>query len=477
MPTPEAVKSNPEAFHSLQNPDMDAGIFKAYIAGPQGFEIKTNESLFRRSPFDLKGPQNDRIKVSTGLSFEDKDLLADRMSDPVDGELKFTKGLDAQQVLEKLRTEKQKSQSDPERVKALEEEFASAQHAYIDRNAPKVALRNIRRTVTPQGDQLTFDIKPVSFPVSKNFAKPGASPEKLNLAESAATAMVLITSDNKILITHRSINNEVYPDMIGTSIAGAFDGTFDRDSKQKGKLKPITEQDVLKNIRKEAKEELGIDDQHLGEADITLVGLAEETQPYLHHEFLYLGKTKYTSAEIRKNASETERARKNNLSIHDIESKFDFIDATPEAIFTLLTKVASPIPKTHQANLAVVGYKLAYARDGKQSAEEWKKKTEAGIIANNLVIDNIVEKAYSAKPDLLKSIPQRFIKKIDDAVNKFKEANPQASESEIETYRQKRVSYLPKRDPKGYSFELTPGEQGLPGYNEAMKESGLITKD
>ena len=67
-----------------------------------------------------------------------------------------------------------------------------------------------------------------------------------------------------------------------------------------------------------------------------------------------------------------------------------------------------------------------------------------------------------------------MVKKIESAVTKFKEANPNARPEEIEAYRQKRISYLPKRNPDEYTQELTPAEQGLKAFDEAMKDSGLV---
>lgn len=478
---------NPEAFHTLLNPDMDAGIFKAYIAGPDGFKLNTRFSLLRHNPLQipemaetiqkpeeiskfLENVNKNRHKITLGLTESDKDLLGDRMKDPIDGELRFTTALEAQKILKSLREEK-----DPVKKELLQRDYELARIRYVNvKNAPKVGLRNIIRRKTPEGDLISFDIKPVTFPVSKNFAKPNAKPEVLNFSESAATSMILITGDNKILVTHRALTNEVYPDMIGASIAGAFDGVFERQSKQKGTLKPITETDVLTNIRKEAKEELGIDDEHLKKEGISLIGLAEEITPYLHHEFLYLGRTEYSSKQIRENASKTERARQKNLTIHDIEGKFDFIDATPEAIFTLLTKVVSPIPHTHVANYAVLGYRLVLERDGKETADRWKRGVEEGIQRNIAAINKTVSDYYEKNPKIFESIPERLIKKVETAVLAFKNAHPNSTAKELEEYRQKRISYLPKRNRNAYSYELTPSEQGLPDYDTAMQESGLI---
>ena len=50
-----------------------------------------------------------------------------------------------------------------------------------------------------------------------------------------------------------------------------------------------------------------------------------------------------------------------------------------------------------------------------------------------------------------------------------------AVETQVESPRKNEtVQKLPKKNPNGYSHTFTPSEQGLPDYDTAMQQSGLI---
>lgn len=447
----EVPQPNPEQFHILENPDFNAGNFVMYLApDTTGFEIVTDKSMPRKD-FELPLNSDGRNKLQSSMS----------------SELRFTGAQPAKDALDKLRNANDNNRTE------LANDFEEKRQQYVDRgNKPKVGLRNIRKS----GRKLTVDIKPVSFPVYTNFSKTENSANQRNFSEAAATCMSIITADNKLLIQHRGETNELYGDMPGASIAGMFDGTFHRPdsnklhTEKKGTLEPITADSVLTNIKKESQEEMGIKEGDFSQ--ITLSGLCEEIKPQPHHEFLFSAKTKLTANEIKQQALNTTRARKKDLKPEDIEEKFEFIDATPEAIFKLLTEVKCPLPPTHTAVFAATAYDLMLKRDGKNVADAFKTKLERGIKENYETMDQIVKEFYQKNPS--PDIPKRMMDKIEANIKSFREKNPAANEQQISQLRQRLIQNLPHRNPNRYTPAYLPKEQGLPEFEEALKKAELI---
>lgn len=450
----EIPQPNSEQLKTLKNPDFNAGNFVMYLASdPRGFEIVTDNSLPRKdSPLPLN---KDERKTLEGV---------------MASELKFTGGFAAKDALDAVRNAP--SGTNTTELKNVYEE---KRKQYVESgNKPKVGVRNIRRT----GAKLIVDIKPVSFPVYKNFSTPDASNEKRNFSENAATCMSIVTVDNKLLVQHRGEGNELFGDMPGASIAGMLDGTFHRPSpaklhtEKKGTLEPITTESVLVNIKKESQEEIGIEQQDF--ASITLAGFCEEVKPQPHHEFLFTAKSNLTSEQIKQKALNTTRARKKELKPEDIEEKFEFIDATPEAIYTLLAEVKCPLPPTHAAVFAVTAYDLIHRREGKIAADQFKVKLEKGIKENYEAMDAMVKEYYKRNPDALRQLPERLTQKVRVKVADFLAKNPNAPKEELEKLRNKEISDLPKRNPNGYAPAFLPKEQGLPEFDVSLRTAGLI---
>jgi hypothetical protein len=89
-------------------------------------------------------------------------------------------------------------------------------------------------------------------------------------------------------------------------------------------------------------------------------------------------------------------------------------------------------------------------------------------------MDTIISKYYKDDPAKLNELPERMAKQLNDTVEKFKALNPKATEAEIMKVKSETIQKFPKRNAKGYSPAFTPNEQGLPDYDTAMQESGLI---
>lgn len=127
------------------------------------------------------------------------------------------------------------------------------------------------------------------------------------------------------------------------------------------------------------------------------------------------------------------------------EEKFVDIEATPQAVETLLTQVHCPLPPTHAAALVAAGYSLVLQEQGLQAADEWKKRLEQGVSENYQTMNHMVASFYDKHPKALLQVPERFWGKN-----------------------------VPARTTHGYTPAYGPEEQGLPSFEDEMVRTGLI---
>lgn len=275
--------------------------------------------------------------------------------------------------------------------------------------------------------------------------------------------MALITADNRLLVTHRSSKNDPYGDMPGASVAGYIDAQFDRKTRT---IKPLTTQDVKDNIVREMEEELGLERNDL--TQLSLDGLVLE-KSQVHHEFVFSGNLSLTSDEVKQKS-----IRERNMHPEEFEERFVDIEASPEAIFDLLTKLDCPIPPTHTAVFAATGYRLVLERDGLAKAQEYKSVLEEGVRKNSLRIDSLVENFYQQNPDVLSEPSPRQEAKIQIAMNDFENKNPNTTDEAKNQFRESLLRNLPPRKINGYNAFYLPSEQGLPDFNTALRNVGLV---
>jgi hypothetical protein len=296
-------------------------------------------------------------------------------------------------------------------------------------------------------NSLSVDILNVPFPVYKTLAKPEHSEEIRAFAEATGTAASIVTSDNKLIIQHRLVakpkpdggltrGNALYADIPGASAAGMLDALPGNSTSTPDK---IDTDSVTANIVKEVDEELGLDGNDL--SSMKIVGVAsDKIQP--HDELLFYGTTPLTLDEVHEKSKHSNRNR--ILGEADFEEKFIAIDATPEAIKTLLVDVRTPMPSTHAASVFATGYAIVLEKSGPEAAARWSKDIEDGMRANDEMINQIIRQYYIDNPAALNDIPARYVGKI-----------------------------VPKRNKDGYTPEYTPEEQGLPSIESEFQRTGL----
>jgi hydroxymethylpyrimidine pyrophosphatase-like HAD family hydrolase len=422
--------------------DFDAGAFTIpfLAADPEGFVVATDHQLTRREP-DAPGD-------APLLSAPQQERLRHAMQD----EIRFQGGEKVSAARAALRgaqeqAEEQGVATDPDELGRLAHDFDQARQQYVRGMAGKVGLRN----VTADGGTLTTDVKFVSFPVYTELSRPENSSEILDLSSLAGVAMAVRTTDDRLVIQHRAVakqrldgdslsrGNRIYPDIPGASVAGMLDATVDSADRPAGAPDAVDTDAVRAAILKESFEELGTGLHDY--AKLRVVGLAHDNIAP-HDEFLLLTDARITAAQLRE---QSRSARRNqNLGDADFEEKFIDIEASPEAIETLLTDVKCPLPPTHAALMVASGYSMMLER-GVDEAEAWKARLEQAVRENYRQIDGMVAGFYQRQPEALERVPERYWDKP-----------------------------VPPRNPHGYSSDYTPEEQGLPNFDDEMVRTGLM---
>jgi 8-oxo-dGTP pyrophosphatase MutT (NUDIX family) len=289
----------------------------------------------------------------------------------------------------------------------------------------KIGILNLRR----DGDALIFDTKPstfVEYNDDKNVgtANPNAEELRRNLGEAFSVAVILTTTEpdgtSKMIVQHRSAENRSYKDMIGASAAGYADHELDPENK--GALKTVDDDYIYKMACKETEEEVGIDADYL--SDVKITGIVEDTKR-VHYEAVLLGTVNLSAKEIEQKAIEKKSVKRGAF---DFSEDFFVIDATPEAIETLLTTVKNPIPPTHIGAFVATGRMMVLKRDGEEEAKNWTKRMEKLVKENVEDIDRLIREGTNGLE-------------------------------------------------QGYNPRKTPQEQGLPSIQSELERTGLMKKE
>jgi len=292
---------------------------------------------------------------------------------------------------------------------------------------PKVGLRNVHQ----EGNTLTVDTIPVTFPTFKAISNPGMSESERDISNPSATALILLTTEedgsHKFVLQHRSPRNFFYGDIPGASVAGYFDGTLHGAT-----LQPIDTASVKDNGTKEMKEEIGLYPRDI--VDLKIAGFASD-KVRVHDEFLLTATTKLSSQELLFRSGLGDHFRFIEQAIT--------IDATIDNVEKILTQVRCPLPPTHVAAFVAAGYSMILTEQGKNAAQQWKKKMEAEINRNYQEIDLAVKNYYLDHPDELNNVPNG----------------------------------KPPRNPNGYEPAYLPGQQGLPDMDSELERLRLASKE
>lgn len=442
-----------EVSRTLPKPEFDAGFFTInyFSTDPNGFNVETDQSLPRRDgtpPSDLALTQEQRSELRRGMGNEafftlPKDFPQDQK--PMVRTM-F-------QLIDEVATMKQAGQEDEEyqKKRAALQEIREAlrplfkEFKLTEQLGVKVGVRNMKR----EGNTLTMDVRPISYPLYAVGASPEESTETLDLSAVTGTAAVLITSDNKIILQHRSSKNSPYGDMPGASFAGMLDAVLLRErdgqtgeiKKRTGLIEPVDDTYIKNSSASERQQEIALTNDDL--TDFRIVGAARD-HVREHDEFLLLAKTSLTAKEVAQKAKDAPRSRNSKkLDEHGdfhFEENFITIDATPQAIETLLTEVKCPLPPTHAAAFVATGYNMMLEQDGIDAANIWRDKMQGKIKQNYEEMNSMVSEYYKNFPvELSNNKPGK-----------------------------------PQRNPSGYEPYYSPQEQGLPHLGAELIRTELL---
>ena len=241
---------------------------------------------------------------------------------------------------------------------------------FIDHGLAKLGLRNI----TLQGGVLSAEHCLVTHPAYSLYSE-SSNPLLREFGANLGAALILTTSDGKLLIQHRKPENRVYGDVPGASIAGLVDAP-------KGPLDRLDMLQVGQSVMlAEGREEVGFAPDVTEE--FTFTGLHID-KAALHHEMTFTSRTSRTSDEIATAALANQH--KNDPAA--FSENIVFLDSTPQVVARLLTDIRTPFPMTHAGPLLMLGYQLM--KDTKPvEASSWLHSAIAAMDENYRVIDTL----------------------------------------------------------------------------------------
>lgn len=387
--SPEMPAENPVSHLETQpkeTPIYDAGIFTiTHLAhSSEGLTVKNADEYdgegnvieahqLRRKDLGSPLPLT-RDNPETGKEGERTELAKG-----MQGEMKFAKGLDAKEELQKLRQGEHNSHI-----------YEKKRQEYVAKmRKPKIRLTKISQ----EEDTVTVDTRPVSFPLYDLFAtRENADRQDLmDMSEVLGTCAIIITKDNKAILQYRGKGNRKYKNIPGASAAGLMDGELENERNVKGVLKPITRESIVKHLTKEATEELQIDENKLR---ASIVGIAHD-QISPHHEFMLLGEIDETSTSLAEKGLIPD-----DMEGHDFKERYFTIDATPEAFEKLLTEVKCPLPPTHASNFFMAGLEMVRRQHEEEYAREWAQNLAEKIKLNYKEIDRMANNGTGYDPKL-----------------------------------------------------------------------------
>ncbi len=449
---------SPSEKETLSNIEFDGGSFviNALSDSKEGFKVKTRNTLFRTQlnpdqSFSTESAlsENQKVQLRQGMANEVFFSLPNDFPQEKKEDVKKMFSLIDEVSVLKRNNEVDSNYTDKlYQLEKLRRELRPLlQKANLTENlGVKVGIRNLKI----EGNTLSFDAKPISYPVYAVASSHEDTPESLNLGAVTGTAAILITADKKIILQHRSSKNSPYGDVPGASFAGMLDAEFEREidpqtgkiTKRTGKIKPLTDIEIKKSSSTEREQEIGLTDDDLSE--FRILGAARD-KIRVHDEFLLLAKTNLSASEVKKKAEAAPRSKNlrklNERGDFHFEENFITIDATAQAIETLLTEVKCPLPPTHTASFIAAGYNLLISEQGREIAEKWKDEMQEKVKKNYAAINHLVQEYYRNNPSEL---------------NNNKPGKP-------------------KRNPLGYEPYYTPQEQGLPDLKAELLRTHLIS--
>jgi hypothetical protein len=241
---------------------------------------------------------------------------------------------------------------------------------FIDNGLAKLGLRHL----SLNGNSLTGEHCLVPHPA---YALYGTSSNQSLRAFGAnlGAALMLTTSDGKLLLQHRKPENRVYGDVPGASIAGLVDAP----SNASGKLDIL---EVGKQVLlAEGREEVGFAPDVTEDFELTTLQIDKVA---LHHEITFASRTCLTSDEITRGAL----ANRHKNTAAAFSEHIVFLDATPQVVERLLTEVLTPFPMTHSGPLLMLGYDLA-KKVGLENPDTWLLRVKQAMDENYALIDGL----------------------------------------------------------------------------------------
>src|SRR3989344_2517269 len=265
MPTVEAPR--PKVEYKELKPEYQFNSFDIlYLSdNAEGMHVKTRDYpnrphaksvLLKHGLLKKEGEKSDRKDVADIIQGDVAKAITDTLKNaPTSAEMQIA--LDTLGQMGLKQDQLATFQSGVVEAKAASHKLGSKEEHtdFMNRYAAtnKVGLRNL----TLKANTLEADIVRVPYAF---YALIGTKEDRekglTELANPAATAMIIKTADNKLIVQHRGLKNAQFADMPGASAAGILDDR--RNQQRPGSPAILTDTRVEGNNLKEAREEVGL---------------------------------------------------------------------------------------------------------------------------------------------------------------------------------------------------------------------------
>ncbi len=303
-----------------------------------------------------------------------------------------------------------------------------------------------------------------------------------------------ITGDDKIVLSTRPDNVNLYPRTLTTTASGSWEGQPQTPIKKNAngatryeelpQLIPPTPKSALEQMQAEFHEETGIPLSYLTSdaTKTTLVGIAEDNQKR-HWDLLWMVQLPQEITQTRLKEYLTAEKQNGHNTNDPMAGHLIFLDKTPERVEQFLTQNNAFWDGNADKALLAVGKMLVLERylnqdfspqDANRQAEAWMERVDEQL-AKRRTERNAGIKEYRRRK--IREARQARRKAIgSEFVQTFNVVNREKVREARQTRRQAGAILDEFRGrPKRYSPILTPEEQGGRSVKQALEEIGHPT--
>lgn len=294
----------------------------------------------------------------------------------------------------------------------------------------------------------------------------------------AGVSIIVITGDNRIVLSSRPENVQLYPRTYASTASGSWDGTMQPSQPgQPNVLVPPTPENALSHVKDELHEELYLPRNVINspESRFTVLGVAED-EVKKHRDILYMMRLpkEVTAAQLRTYLNEGKQNGYNDHPNDPMAGHLMSIPASSRDVKYVLTHTKAPWDATAKQALILTGYMLKMeemlAKGNSQEiavekAKHWMQNIEwRNGLSQVTHVDRLARRMRRKK---IRKAAIQLIKAKIHSPFKMSEAQNVAL-YDLKKYWER---------PRGYDVHRTPARQGLREVKKDIQKMGFQGDD